>query len=70
MTGERARSDVRVRELLDELRETTPPARVDLAGRVSRRASRQRTTLTFVRLLVVITRALPHAAGLAIGRRR
>jgi len=68
--GDPPHSDVRVHELLEELRESAPPTGVDLAQRVAGRASRQQATMTFVQLLIVIARAIPHAAVLAMGRRR
>jgi hypothetical protein len=59
-----------VRVLLAELRDSPPPAGVDVGQRVTRRASRQQTARTFVRLLVVIARTLPQAVILGAGRRR
>lgn len=70
MRAEPGRSDLHVRDLLAELRDSPPPAGVRLGQRVARRASRQQTMLTFVQLLVVIARALPQAAILGVGRRR
>jgi hypothetical protein len=68
--AEQGRSELHVRVLLAELRDAPPPAGIELARRVARRASQQQTALTLVQLLVAIARALPQAAILGMGRRR